>query len=228
MANPVGNCPAKPVRQLGDFWPVLTKHPLAAGLGPVVCFAVLSLFVRSADGGSEPTARLDSAWAHYYNAEARYCVSYPQRWYKSDAFDGSGLYVMSGPKKHARATGEIDVALFHEADSHDAHAANVSLKDSYESHVEGLKKFERAERMELLEQHPVNVAGVAGLFTKDKYYDPQDRSNWIEEVIFVEHAGDVYRLELECKADQVSRFEPVFSHLAQSFQFECGEPRGSN
>jgi hypothetical protein len=195
---------------------------------PVVCFAISSLFMASVDAGSAPTARLDSAWAHYYNAEARYCVSYPQRWYKSDVLDGSGLYVMSGPKKHARATGEIDVVLFQAAASHDVHTASVSLKDSYESHVEGLKKFERAERMEVMEQHPVEVAGVAGLFTKDKYYDPQDRSNWIEEVIFVERAGGVYRLEMECKADQVSRFEPVFSHLVRSFQFECGETRGSN
>jgi hypothetical protein len=195
---------------------------------PVICFAVLSLLGVPVESASTPANRLDLAWAQYYNPDGRYCVSYPQRWYKSDAFDGSGLYVMSGPKKHTRATGEIDVVLFHEPGSNDLHTATISLKDSFNSHVEGLQKFERAERIKVLEQHPMTVAGVAGLFTKDKYYEPQDRSYWMEEIIFLGRGTDVYRLEMECKAEQVARFEPVFSHLVQSFQFNCGQSRGSN
>lgn len=198
--------------------------PVTRRISSFTAFAISSLL---AYGGAPSTTSLDSSWSHYFNPDARYCVSYPSRWYKADAFDGSGLYVMAGAKKHARATGEIDVTLFPNPTSGAAHAANVSLKDTFDLHVEGLQKFERAERMEVLEQKPMDIAGAQGLFTKDRYYDPQDRSHWIEEVLFVQHGGDVYRLELECKEDQVSRFEPVFSHVVRSFQFDC-QQRPSN
>jgi hypothetical protein len=189
----------------------------------LLCFALSSLLPTLSQAGS--TVSLDSSWKPYFNVQGKFCVSYPARWYKSDAFDGSGLYVMAGVKKHSRATGEIDVAVFHEPAQGSAHPVNVSLKDSFQRHVDGLQKFERAERMQVLEQRPMDVAGKVGLFTKDQYYDPQDRSTWIDEVLFVMHGDDVYRLELECKADQVDRFEPVFSHLISTLQFDCGAAR---
>jgi hypothetical protein len=172
------------------------------------------------------THRLDSTWKRYLNTPGKYCVSYPAKWYKSDAFDGSGLYVMAGVKKHSRPTGEIDIAFFREPAATAPHATVVSLKDSFQTHVEGLQRFERAERIKVLEQRAMDVAGSSGLFTKDQYYDPQDRSTWIEEVLFLTHSSDVYRLELECKADQVDRFEPVFSHLIGTFEFDCDRSPG--
>jgi hypothetical protein len=84
-----------------------------------------------------------------------------------------------------------------------------------------LQKFERAERMEVLEQRPMEVAGNSGLFTKDRYYDPQDRSTWLEEILFLQRKNDIYRLELECKADQADRFERVFMHLVSTLRFDC-------
>jgi len=132
---------------------------------------------------------------------------------------------MTGVKKHSRATGEIDIGIFALPSGNEAHAANISLIEDFRSHADGLKKFERAERMEVLEQRPMQVAGDSGLFTKDRYYDPQDRSTWIEEVLFVQRKNELYRIELECKADQADRFEPVFAHLLSTFQFECGSGR---
>jgi hypothetical protein len=189
----------------------------------VTCFALSSLAALFAYGASIP--KQDSVWKRYYNSNAAYCVSYPSRWYKADAFDGSGLYVMSGVKKHSRATGEIDIAVFRNPAIGQARATNISLKDDFESHVDGLKKFERAERIEVLEQRPMEVAGSSGLFTKDKYYDPQDRSTWVEEVLFVQRKDEIYRVELECKADQAGRFEAVFSHLVSTLEFDCPSPR---
>jgi hypothetical protein len=185
----------------------------------ISCFALSCLVAGFALGGSVP--RQDTVWKRYYNANAGYCVNYPARWYKADAFDGSGLYVMSGVTKHSRATGEIDIGLFRNAANQLAHATNVSLVDDFESHVDGLKKFERAERVEVLEQRPMEVAGNSALFTKDRYYDPQDRSTWLEEVLFVQRNEEIYRVELECKADQAQRFERVFTQLVSTLQFDC-------
>lgn len=188
----------------------------------LLCFALSSLIPTRCYTAS--THSLDSSWKPYFNVQGKYCVNYPARWYKSDAFDGSGLYVMAGAKKHSRATGEIDIAIFHEPVIGSARQINVSLNDSFQRHVEGLKKFVRAERMQVLDQHPMDLAGNVGLFTKDSYYDPQDRSTWVEEVLFVMHRDDVYRLELECKADQIGRFEPVFAHFVTTLHFDCGAP----
>jgi hypothetical protein len=185
----------------------------------ITFFALSSLSAAFAYAASIP--KQDTAWKRYYNPGSGYCVSYPSRWYRGDAFDGSGLYVMTGVKKHSRATGEIDIGTFGISGGNEAHAANISLIEDFRSHVDGLKKFERAERMEVLEQHPIEIAGNSGLLTKDRYYDPQDRSTWIEEVLFVQRKNDVYRIELECRADQVDRFEPVFAHLLSTFQFDC-------
>jgi hypothetical protein len=182
------------------------------------CFALSSL-AASANAGS--TLRQDAVWKRYFNSEAKYCVSYPARWYKADAFDGSGLYVTTGVKKHSRPTGEIDVAFFPDPYKSATHASAVSLKKDFQTHVEGLTKFERAERMQVLDQRPIEISGSLGLLTKDSYYDPQDRSTWIEEILFVHHKDQIYRVELECKADQVDRFEPVFSRLLSSLQFDC-------
>ena len=65
---------------------------------------------------------------------------------------------------------------------------------------------------------PAGIVATA----EDRYYDPQDRHTWIDEVVFVQRANRLFRLELECAADQLTRFEPVFTHLLNSFQFECG------
>jgi hypothetical protein len=43
----------------------------------------------------------------------------------------------------------------------------------------------------------------------------------VEEVLFVNRAQTLFRLELECRADQSDRFEPVFLHLLSTFQFDC-------
>ena len=183
-----------------------------------VCFALSSL---AATAGAGRTQRQDAAWKRYYNSDAKYCVSYPAHWYKADAFDGSGLYVTTGVKKHSRPTGEIDVAFFRDPYTSASHTTVVTLKEDFQTHVEGLTKFERAERMQVLEQRPIDVSGNAGLLTKDRYYDPQDRSTWIEEILFVHYKDQIYRVELECKADQADRFEPVFSRLISSLQFDC-------
>jgi hypothetical protein len=93
--------------------------------------------------------------------------------------------------------------------------------DNLQVHLDGLKRFERAERMEVLEQRKLDLEGNPGLFTRDRYYDPLERANWIEEIVFAKHKDVIYRLELECRSDQLERFQPVFEHVLSTFQFEC-------
>jgi hypothetical protein len=174
------------------------------------CFACLSLLSVVVYAASIP--KLDRSWKRYHNERWGYCVSYPSRWVTGDAFDGGGFFVETGVKKRSRPLGEIDIAALSE---------RFTLVDAVQAHLDGLKKFERAEQMQILEKREMQILGQAALFTKDRYYDPQDRSSWIDEIVFASRNQTLYRLELECRADQLLRFEPVFTYILSTFQFDC-------
>ena len=103
----------------------------------------------------------------------------------------------------------------------DARILPVNLDRDLQDHLDVLQKFERAERMEILEKREVRMQGNNGLFTKHRYYDPQERATWMEEVLFVNKNDTVYRFELDCRADQIDRFAAVFEHLVGTVQFDC-------
>lgn len=170
------------------------------------------------------TPRQDRAWKSYQNAKWGYCVSYPSRWLKGDAFDGAGLFVETGEKRFSKPLGEIDVAALL-SPNNDAHTQNADLSSDLDTHFEVLKRFERAERVEMLDQHGLEVLGNRAIFTKDRYYDPQERATWLEELVLISRADALFRLELECRADHAARFEPVFTRVLQTFRFDCSSSK---
>lgn len=174
------------------------------------CFASLSLLSVLVYAASTP--KLDRSWKRYYNDRWGYCVSYPSRWMTGDAFDGGGFFVETGVKKRSRPLGEIDIAALSE---------RFTPVDALQAHLDGLKKFERAEQMQILEKREMQILGQAALFTKDRYFDPQDGTSWIDEIVFANRNQTLYRLELECRADQLIRFEPVFTYVVSTFHFDC-------
>jgi hypothetical protein len=189
-------------RQIGCLWGILS------------CFAFSSLLTA----GSVP--KQDRAWKRYHNSRYGYCVSYPSRWFKGEAFDGAGLFVKTGETKYSRTLGSIDFGVIDTSPA-DARLASINLADDLRLHLAGLQKFERAERMEILEQRELTFLGYPALFTKHRYYDPQERAHWAEEILFINRNGMIYRLELECRLDRLSRFEPIFSQLMKTFEFDC-------
>ena len=188
--------------------------------------AMLLCVAMAIPGVSGPATppKQDRAWKRYRNQQFGYCLSYPRRWVRGEAFDGAGVYVETGIKKYSRPLGEIDVGIVSPSND-EPHTASVSLVEDLEVHLNGLKTFERAERMEVLEKRSMEFLGSPALFTRDRYFDPQDGSTWIDQVIFVQRKTDLFRFELECRADQLARFESVFNRLLSSFQFECGVAR---
>jgi hypothetical protein len=182
-----------------------------------------SLFACVAAALAAPDAPLkqDRSWKLYKNMQWGYCVSYPSRWRKGDAFDGAGIFVETGAKKYSRPLGAMDVGALPEPESTLADAVPLNLVHDFEVHLDGLKKFERAESVVILDKRQMQIEGSSALFTKDRYYDPQDRATWAEEIIFMRHQGTLYRLELECRADQLPRFEPVFNLFVSTFRFDC-------
>ena len=182
-----------------------------------LCGFILCGLVQGFGTGSPP--RLDRAWKKYRNAQWSYCVSYPSRWVKGDAFEGAGLFVETGTKKFSKPLGEIDIAAL--APEQAVRAEVINLKQDVEAHFDGLKRFERAEQVEMLEQHELRFQGYAAVFAKDRYYDPQERATWLEELVLVNRKDSLFRLELECRADQATRFEPVFSRVMDTFRFDC-------
>ncbi len=172
----------------------------------------------AANAASVP--RQDSAWKRYENHQWGYCVSYPSRWLKGDAFDGAGIFIETGVKRRSKPLAEINVAALPNQGNGGRHA-EFTLVQNLQSHLDGMKKFERAEELEILEKREMQFSGNSALFTKDRYYDAQDRAKWIEEILFANRNATLYRLQLECRSDQLARFEPVFLHFLSTFEFNC-------
>ncbi|MBV9155886.1 MAG: hypothetical protein JO097_06470 [Acidobacteriaceae bacterium] len=172
----------------------------------------------AASAGSIP--KQESAWKRYQNQQWGYCVSYPSRWLKGDAFDGAGIFIETGAKRHSKPVAEINIEALANQEG-EARQPALTLVESLESHFDGMKKFEHAEQLEILEKREMQFSGNSALFTKDRYYDPQNRARWIEEIILAKRKETLYRLQLECQPDQLTRFEPVFLHFLSTFELDC-------
>lgn len=136
------------------------------------------------------------------------------------------MFIETGTRRSAKPAGEIDIGPLDSPTSEDARLKPASLNadtltETLQEHLTGLQKFARAERLEIIEQHNVDLQGSKALYSKNRYYDPLERTNWMEEVIFVRHKSELYRLELQCPPDQIKRFDAVFSYLVNSFEFDC-------
>jgi hypothetical protein len=188
-----------------------------------VGIAMSCLFLDISFAAAKPIPKQDRSWKPYRNAQAGYCLSYPGRWRRGEAFDGAGFYVATGVSRYSRPVGEIDVAVF--ANPGEVHSADTSLSDDAQQHLQGLVTFERAEKMQVVERRSLQFLGSPAFLTKDSYYDPQGKEVWSDEVIFVEYEGRVFRLELECRKDQLDRFQQDFDRLLSSFRFSCSAER---
>ena len=162
-----------------------------------------------------------SSWKHYRNKQWGYCINYPAHWFKGDAFEGSGIFIKARAKKHVRFLGEMDVSAIPDGPDNLNHPVPVRLTESLQTHLDGLRKFERAQQLEILEQRPIELHGTAALFTKDRYFDPQDGKRWIDEIVLVNRDQTLYTLELVCRSEQVAHFEPVFTQFVSTFQLDC-------
>lgn len=190
--------------------------------GPLRAVALAFVLLAAADiSRAGSVLRQDRAWKVYLNRTNGFCVSYPSRWAKSETYDGSGLAVTSGLKKHSPIpVGSMDVSALAAADGQ-VHPASLALDDDFDLQLAGLKKFARAQQVEILDRRTVMLATIPGLFVKVRYLDPRDRKFWIDEMIFARHEHLSYRLELESRADQIQRFEPNFTQFVNSFQMNC-------
>lgn len=192
---------------------------IVAWLGAVLCCVVFSPIIEGFKTPSTP--KQDRAWKSYRNSQWGYCVSYPSRWQKGDAFEGAGLFVATGEKKYSKPLGEIDVTALAPSSGDLGESQRTDLAYDLETHFSVLRRFVRAERVEMLAERQMEVMGNLALFTKDRYYDPQERATWLEELVLVSGKDALFRLELECRADHAERFEPVFAHVLQTFRFDC-------
>jgi hypothetical protein len=127
------------------------------------------------------------------------------------------MYVETGVKKFSLPIGEIDVSVVRDG--------VVPLEDYLKLHIESLQKFERARDVEVLETRAITLHDVSGVLMRNRYFDPQDARPWIDEVAVVTQRDSekIFRLELECRADSLQRFEAVFTRVLNSFHLDCNE-----
>ena len=192
------------------------KIPLRNG-----SFFCCAFFVFLAVPGWTGSPSESGRWKIYYNSVGQYCISYPTRWIPAEAFEGAGLVLKPGMKMHATSVAEIDVEALPNARAQVNDTAGEILLHELEAHLDGLKMFERAERVKLLEKRDMQFFGAPALFVKDSYYDAQERTAWVDELILAHRAGQLFRLELTSLADALMRYEPVFTRFASTFQFDC-------
>lgn len=186
----------------------------------VLCVGMLSPW-SLLPGGVASVPKQDRSWKQYRNKRGNYCVSYPSRWMKGDAYDGAGLFVRVGQTKYAASPlGEIDVSVLEPGEPLPRVAA-LNLADNVQFHLEGVMKFQRAQQVQVMETRRITIADHPALFSKDRYFDPLERASWMEEVIFVNRDDQLYRLELVCLAKDAERFERVFQQVVDSFSFNC-------
>src|SRR4051794_12878477 len=123
---------------ISDFYRLILVVSLLLGAtGPIRAGSVL---------------RQDRAWKVYLNRATGFCVSYPSRWYRSETYDGSGLAVTTGMKKHfSIPVGSMDVSAL-AIPAAQLHPASLALDDDFDIQLAGLKKFARAEQVEVLEK----------------------------------------------------------------------------
>jgi hypothetical protein len=163
----------------------------------------------------------ETSWKLYRNKQWGYCVSYPSRWLRAEAFEGSGMFVATGLKKRSRPVAAIDIGAFPNSAKDPAQATPIGLIENFQLHIEGLKKFHRAERLEILEKRATDLSGNSALFTKDRYFDPLEGATWVDEVVLVNRTQTLYRLEFETRSDHLARFEPVFTQFVSTFNINC-------
>jgi hypothetical protein len=162
-----------------------------------------------------PPSSEDRSWKNYYNPQGRYCIDYPSRWTSGGALEGAGFFVKPKSNQYSKPLAEIDVAVLPNR------VAETTLTEEAQLRMAALRNFERAEGLQLIDQHDTQVSGSPALFSRDTYYDPESRIPMVDEVIFANHGGMLYRLELTSRADELGRFEPVFQHQVSSFRFDC-------
>ena len=128
-----------------------------------------------------------------------------------------GCTFETGVKKFSRPLGEIDIVAVPD----EKIQKQVSTVEYVQDHLEGLRKFERAQRMEILDKREMKLLDQPALLLKDSYFDPQDGGTWVDKIVLSRFEGRMFRLELVCRADTLARFEPVFDHFVNSFKFDC-------
>lgn len=177
----------------------------------LVLVGLVLSFACIAGAGSVP--KLDRTWKKYKDRSLGFCVSYPARWMRGEGSDGTGVYFAASAHSNEVPAGEIDVAVLKDQ--------FPPATDYVELHLAGLRQFERAQKIELLGSAAFTLAGMRAVFNKTRYFDPLEKASWVDELIVAGQGSTLYRLQLECRDQDLTRFEAVFHRLVASFVPEC-------
>lgn len=139
-------------------------------------------------------------------------MEYPKHWIRSDAAGETGIAFSTGEKRYSMPVGEIDVTVLTTPDD---------SSQLLQAHMEGVKKFVRAEEMQILDSENITVDGTPATLMKDRYRDRLEKQDWTEEIIYARHDDKLYRLEVVSRSDEAARFQLMFGRMVRSFSFEC-------
>src|SRR3954451_1746064 len=142
----------------------------------IALVSVMLATIKSSPAGS--VLRQDRAWKVYLNHATGFCISYPSRWMRSETYDGSGLAVTTGIKRRSPIPiGSMDVSALAFPNTQ-VHSVSLALDNDFDLQLAGLKKFVRAQQLEILEKRTLSLGTSPSLFVKLRYLDPRDRRLW--------------------------------------------------
>jgi hypothetical protein len=190
------------------------RHLALAGLLGLVSAA-------AAQTSSKPTAKA-AAWKEYCHPDYGFCFKYPSSWVSlGSIFDGNGI-VVAPPQKQDRALwDEVTVALMIPPPEGDEEP--ISIDQAIERAVSSVR--ESGQNFDTVQRQQRTVDGNPAQVVQLHYVEKSNAREWIEELVFVEGPdSEIYSAGLKCAPESLSRMEPLFSRIVDSWKLPEPEP----
>jgi hypothetical protein len=177
--------------------------------------------MASAQTASKPVPRpLPSK--KFCQAEGGFCFRYPSSWdVLGEILGGYGVVVAPPQKQEREEWDEVTVALIMPAPKEGA--APVGIDQAIAQAVSRAR--DTGQDFETLQRQQRRVDGKPAELLKVRYSDKPTGRQWIEELVFVEGPeSEIYSVALKCAPSSLTRMEPQFSHIVESWTLPEATP----
>jgi hypothetical protein len=186
---------------------------------------IVLLFLSATTGTQVPIRAADEGLRMYHNERWGFCLTYPSDWALQEGFNKAGIR-LSGPG--LKPVGSISIGALPDQprggnvnDNLDDDTP-MTLTDNVQNYIRRLGAPNSAG-FELMENTAGSFRGASAAFTTVKL--PGRGGAIIEKTIWILSRGALFSLVLKCPSSDLSRLEPTFKKVTDSFVFQCSAAR---